>query len=528
MSNKKGLNRSTYLTLGLGVLIGGLAFASLQEASTRAHAGPDGNIRAISGVTTENMAVLRNLDATFASLAEFVEPSVVHIRSESKRGVDMLGRRMGATGGEGTGVIFRADGWILTNDHVVGGFDKVTVILSDGREFVGTVRRAKDNDLAVVKIDAKDLPVAQFGDSSKVKPGQYAMAVGSPFGLDNSVTIGHISALGRTSMVPDSRLSGLPRYYSDLIQTDTAINMGNSGGPLVNVDGQVIGINSAIYSGTGGNVGIGFAIPSNQARMIGDLLIEKGKIVSGYMGLTPDNLKPYQLKEMNVEGGALISSVEGGGPADKAGIKKDDLVVRIGTHQVRSQLDLRNAMLEYQPGSKVSVEVIRNKDRKTFNVAIGERPTTVTPEPEPETRNWSGKDLPDGITPFENLPENPDIFRYPPKQKEREGDVGPIREGKAKLGVTVETLTPKLREQFRVPAGIEGALVMSVAPDSVAEKLDIEAGSVITKIGDQSIKSAEDLIKAMSNVNWGDKKAVSFSKYSANASKTVTQDVEFK
>src|SRR5436305_7849869 len=199
------------------------------------------------------MTMLRAHDNSFASLAQYIEPSVVHITSEGTHDSDILGRRVGEVKGVGTGVVFRKDGWIITNDHVVAGFDTVKVVLADGREFPGTVRRAPDNDIAVVKINANNLVPAQFGDSGRMRVGQFAMAVGSPFGLDETVTIGHVSAMNRSDQViPDERAPLGYRAYSDLIQTDAPINMGNSGGPLINVDGQVIGINSAIYSGTGG------------------------------------------------------------------------------------------------------------------------------------------------------------------------------------------------------------------------------------------------------------------------------------
>jgi serine protease Do len=252
---------------------------------------------------------------------------------------------------------------------VVGGFDSVKVVLNDGRELDGKVIRAEDIDLAVVKVDATDLPTLPFGDSSKVRPGQFSMAVGSPFGLDNTVTFGHISALGRTNQIRDERLN-LNRDYPDLIQTDTAINMGNSGGPLVNVRGEVIGINTAIFSPSGMNNGIGFAIPSNTARLIADKLITDGKVRRGAMGLLPQTLPIYKRKELGVDGGASVQQVVNGTPAAIAGIKQGDVIVRIGNIPVKNETDVRDAMLNYAPGEKVEVEVVRDKQSKTFTVAL--------------------------------------------------------------------------------------------------------------------------------------------------------------
>src|SRR5579864_5351168 len=279
--------KSPYVMLALGVVAGALAVASLPHLVPSVRAQQDVIARPIAGMSAEDMTTLRSLDNSFASLAQYIEPSVVHISSEGSHESDILGRRMGDVKGVGTGIVFRSDGWIITNDHVVAGFDNVKVQLADGREFPGTVRRAPDNDIAVVKINASNLTPAQFGDSGRVRVGQFAMAVGSPFNLDETVTVGHISALNRENTIPDERAPLGARVYTDLIQTDAPINMGNSGGPLINVDGQVVGVNSAIYSGTGGSVGIGFAIPSNQAREIAEMLIDKGSVTKAYLGLRP-------------------------------------------------------------------------------------------------------------------------------------------------------------------------------------------------------------------------------------------------
>ena len=358
MSNTIKTPKSAYIILGVGVALGGLATASILGGYTVGKAyAQKAAVNTVGNLSAENMTMLRNMDASFAGLADYIEPAVVNIRVQSKGGTDMFGNRLGQIGGEGSGVIIRPDGWILTNDHVVGGMDKVTVTLYDGREFPGTVRRSDYSDLAVVKIEAKGLPNVQFADSNRVKQGQFAIAVGSPFGLENSVTIGHVSALSRDSMIGDAR-TGTQRIYPDLIQTDAAINQGNSGGPLLDIEGRVIGINTAIFSGTGGSVGIGFAIPANQARLTAEALIEKGKIVRGFFGVDPVNLKEFQKADLGVTEGALIKDFgesNMASPARTAGLKEGDVITKIGGLNVTNHGDLRNAMLRYGPGETVSV-----------------------------------------------------------------------------------------------------------------------------------------------------------------------------
>lgn len=497
-------NSTTYVALGLGIVVGALGLASIQETSLGAKAEPQNYGKPIAGISTEDMAALRSLDASFASLAAYVAPSVVHIRAESERGTDLMGRRMGTTGGEGSGVIFRPDGWIITNDHVVGGFEKVTVVLTDGREFIGKVTRAAESDLAVVKIDAEDLPAAQFGDSSTVRPGQFAMAVGSPFGFENSVTFGHISAVGRQSAIPDARLPERARMYPELIQTDTAINMGNSGGPLVNVDGQVIGINSAIYSGTGTNIGIGLAIPSNLARRIADTLITKGKVVRGYLGVVPENLKEYQKKEMKLDGGAILAQVPNDGPAAIAGLKQGDVIVKIGSQPIRTQTDVRMSLLDHEPGSKVRVEFIRNGATKTAEIKVGDPKDFNHQQAAPQRQRGEG-----------SIPE----FLMPEQGRQQPGEgVPPVRTGKARLGVEVQTLDATSRSQFKIPADVSGVVVISVVPGSVAERLGWQPGTVLMRVGDKDIKSAQDLTDAMANVEWGQTKTMKFGRFTDNSS----------
>ncbi|MEA2552864.1 MAG: serine protease Do, partial [Fimbriimonadaceae bacterium] len=401
-------------------------------------------------------------------------------------------------------------------DHVVGGFDSVKVVLNDGRELDGKVIRAEDIDLAVVKVDATDLPTLPFGDSSKVRPGQFSMAVGSPFGLDNTVTFGHISALGRTNQIRDERLN-LNRDYPDLIQTDTAINMGNSGGPLVNVRGEVIGINTAIFSPSGMNNGIGFAIPSNTARLIADKLITDGKVRRGAMGLLPQTLPIYKRKELGVDGGASVQQVVNGTPAAIAGIKQGDVIVRIGNIPVKNETDVRDAMLNYAPGEKVEVEVVRDKQSKTFTVAL------TSLDKLPQGRSNAVPPAPD-----QNPLDPGHEFNFPDVEELRKqfekGDgsrVAPLREGEAKLGISVQDLNAALREQFHIPTARQGVLVTSVAPSSVAEKIGLKPGDLIEEIGGTSVASVASLKDAMKGQKWGDQSTIKFSRYTDRTSSTT-------
>lgn len=519
--------KSGYITLSLGIAIGlgSAAYILKTDAVPRAQAESELPIRPIAGITAENMTALRQLDSSFANLAAYIEPAVVHIRTEGNRSTDVFGNRMGVMGGEGSGVIFRPDGWIVTNDHVVGGFDKVTVVLNDGREFPGKVIRSGDKtiDVSVVKIEAKNLPSAKFADSRKVKPGQFAIAVGSPFGLENSVTVGHISALGRQRVVGDA-LMGSYRSYNDFIQTDAPLNQGNSGGPLVNIEGEVVGINTAIFSGSGGSVGIGFAIPSNFARTAAETMIEKGKLTRGYLGIGPENLKGYQAQKLGINEGAYVAEIPNDGPAAMAGIKQGDVITQIGSVPVTSQQDLRAAMLRYAPGETVKVEYFRDKASKSVNVKVGKAPSeTAMNDQQPQQRRRQQID-PQDIFPNLKGFDQDFGFKVPDGQK----DVPPVREGKAKLGVTVKDLDATTRKQYSIPSSVKGAVVTSVSPNSVAEGIGVRPGDVIERIGLIKVANAADITKAMDSVKWGDTRQMRISRYGDGSQTSLDVPVNFR
>lgn len=505
-----------------GVLIGAGATASVmgtkgvQSTSMPAPFVDVSTPRPVGQLRTENFDMVRALDESFANLSEIAKPAVVHIRVQNSGSRSVGGMRQ-AMGGEGSGFIFRPDGYIVTNDHVVGGFEKVTVILYDGREFPGKVLRAEDSDLAVVKIEADNLPTLPFADSSKVRTGQFAIAVGAPYGLENTVTVGHVSATQRENQIPDPN-TGKLRLYSDLIQTDTAINVGNSGGPLLNIDGEVIGINSAIFSPTGTSGGIGFAISSNNARLLAETLIEKGKVVRGFLGILPSNLKSSQAAALGVEKGAYVADLPSDGPAAIAGIKKGDVVIRINSLPIENQVDLRNAMIKHGPGSKLQVEVVRDRERKVFNFVAKDAPqvpSMLAPQGSNRRPNLPDIDI-DDFPGFKDFPrvdgsdEVPSVPRSP------------------RLGLEVGDVNETSRATFKLPAGTKGAIVNSVAGNSVADKNGIKVGDIVVEFDGRPIEDAEDLAEAVKGVEWGAQKSVKILRFKDGSRTELTREVTFR
>ncbi len=483
---------------------------------------------------SNNAASLQAMDAQFADLVEQISPSVVHIRvGDAPKDSDVNGMMQSPTmQGQGSGVIFRNDGWIVTNDHVVMDAEKVTVVLSNGKEYTGTVKRLEDdrNDIAVVKIDAKDLVAAPFA-KSKVRPGQYAIAVGAPFGLENTVTIGHISALGRMNMAGGG--NGETRSYVNMIQTDAAINPGNSGGPLLNIDGEVIGINTSIYSASAGvmggspsNAGIGFTIPAEQAEFIANLLIKRGKVERGYLGVFMEPIKPYELEELNIAGGVRVGDVSPTGSAKKAGVQKGDIILKVGSYNVTSDQDLLNAMLSYAPGSKVDITVLRNG--KTINLS-----STVDKKPQEQqsrqlmprgNRNLPFEfDVPEG-TPFQDLEK---MF------KDRAGkEVKPRSESrapgqKAQLGVQIADVTEDVRKSRGLASDMKGAYVDSVTAGSIAEELGLEAGDIITDLDGRAIESGADLVEAVKKFKTGEGASITYMRIEGNSTMKFTKTFTF-
>ncbi|RUS67122.1 Periplasmic pH-dependent serine endoprotease DegQ [Saezia sanguinis] len=274
--------------------------------------------------------------------------------------------------GLGSGVVVSADGYILTNNHVVASADEIRVALTDGRQATATVIGTDpETDLALLKIDLDNLPVIILGDSDQTHVGDVVLAIGNPFGVGQTVTSGIISAVGRNRI-------GL-NTFENFIQTDAAINPGNSGGALINTSGELIGINTAIYSRTGGSQGIGFAIPSSTAKLVMESLLEHGKVVRGWIGIEPRDLTPELLHVMRspVDSGVLVTGVLDGSPASIAGIRPGDIVRRLGTRQISNTPQLLNAVASLTPGEKTPITVQRGDQEVFLTVVPGTRPTAA-------------------------------------------------------------------------------------------------------------------------------------------------------
>jgi len=357
--------------------------------------------------------------------------------------------------GLGSGVIIDSRGYILTNQHVIDEADKITVTLSDGRDFKGVIKgQDLRSDLAIIQINARNLPVASLGDSDNLKIGQWAVAIGNPFAFamqnpEPTVTVGVISALHRSL----GRTLGRDRDYNDLIQTDAAINPGNSGGPLVNLKGELVGINVAIFSTSGGYQGVGFAIPINNAKKIIANLIEGKKITYGWFGVTVQDLTEELAKYFGLpdKNGALVIGVIENSPAQKAGIKESDIIKQIDNKPINNTRELLSIVGKAEVGGKVKAGVLRDKKEITLEVVIGERPENLGETQVKETYNkWRG--------------------------------------------LEVQDLTPDIASRLGIDEK-KGVVVVDVEPNSPADEAGIVAGDVILEINKQAVKNVSDYQK---------------------------------
>jgi serine protease Do len=360
----------------------------------------------------------------------------------------------------GSGVIVSSDGYILTNNHVVANADKLFVVVGEKQSYpakiVGT---DPQTDVAVVRIDAKDLPAATLGDSDSVNVGQWVIAVGNPFQLMHTVTAGIISAKGRSSV-------GLADY-EDFFQTDASINPGNSGGALADLNGNVIGINTAIASPSGGSIGIGFAIPINMARQVMDSLISKGKVVRGYLGLLPQDIDENLAKALNLKGvqGVLVGDVTPHGPADVGGIKRGDVILSFDGKKVESATQLRMMIAEAAPRTTAKVSLLRQGKTVDVSVILAERPKT----------------------PQERAPE--------------EGQ--PEGQTEEKLGLSLQDLTPDIAAQLGYDKE-KGALIADVASGSPAEDAGLVRGDLIKEVNRAPVNSVREFERAIKGFKAGD------------------------
>ncbi len=443
-----------------------------------------------SPASSSGMTELRNLNDTFADISASISPAVVQIQPSSPGGPNGMN-------GSGSGFIYRADGWIVTNDHVINGQTEVKVVMHDGREYTGKVYAANDPqiDLAVVKIEANDLQTLSLGDMRNVRPGQFTLAVGSPFGLESTVTIGHVSALNRPGQVFDPRI-GTARGYAGMIQTDAAINPGNSGGPLLNIDGEVIGVNSTINTLTGASAGVGFAIPSTTVKVVADELISTKKFDRGFLGVEfdSDNIKPYQLKELGIEGGAKVSSVPEDGPSYKAGLRANDIILQVDNDKVNTSNDLLLTMYRRSPGDTVTVKYLRGGKQATASVKLSDMTAAMK-----ERTQRPQQSAPRQRDPREFFREfGPEVF----KNFEEDGSSIEVPEGKVKLGVSIDQIGDTQKKQFGLGADTKGVVVTVVAPNSVAAKFGIMPGDVILEIQSNRMQSPQDVTKALEKIQW--------------------------
>lgn len=456
----------------------------------------------MTGTAHAQEEALKNLKETgkaFASVARGASPSVVFIKVEKtvEAGPSMrspfndeffrrffgqpmpgqpqeMPQQKRMIQGQGSGFIISPDGYILTNNHVVGEADKVLVKLLDGREFEAkTIGTDPPTDVAVIKIEAKNLPVLPLGDSDRLEVGEWVLALGNPFGLSHTLTAGIVSALGRSSVgISD---------YEDYIQTDAAINPGNSGGPLIDLEGKVVGINTAIYSRSGGYMGIGFAIPINMAQNIYNQLIDHGSVTRGYLGITIQDLTPELARSFGLADatGVLIAQVMPDTPAEKAGLKQGDVIVKFNGEPVEGFAPFRNKVALTQPGTKVEITVIRDGKEKTFAVTI------------------------------EKLPAEEQAAASPPDTLD-------------KLGLTVTTLTKELADQYGY-TDEKGVVVTQVDPDSAAARAGFKPGVLITEANRKAIANIKDFKQAVEEN--GDKPLLLFIKDSRGA-RYVALDVK--
>ena len=352
----------------------------------------------------------------------------------------------------GSGVIVSSDGVIVTNNHVVAQAEKIRVALKDGRELEAKlVGSDPKSDVAVLRVDAKDLPAIPIADSSKIRVGDLVLAIGNPFGLGQTVTMGIISAVGRANMgITD---------YEDFIQTDAAINPGNSGGALVTMDGLLVGINTAIVSRSGGYQGIGFAIPSNMAMQVKDSILRHGKVVRGWLGVAIQDVTVELGKSIGVpaNSGVLISDVTRDGPAGKAGLERGDVITAIDGVKTKDSTQLRNLVALAGKGKKVRVDLLRGGKEKSFEVTLGELPA-------------DGAALGSGAQQLENA----GLF----------------------AGVSVRELDAATRGQMRIPENVRGVLVARIEPQSPAAGTGLRPGDVILEVNRTETPSVETFRKA--------------------------------
>jgi serine protease Do len=452
-----------------------------------------------NGSATASQATLRTIGNTFTQIADQVNPAVVSVQTDR-----MVSRRFPRefdlgpfedffrfetpegqpqqppqpVQGAGSGVVVREDGYIVTNNHVVEGAQRVRVVLNDARTLdARVVGRDPSTDIAVLKIEADNLPVARLAADYDVQVGEWVLAFGNPFGLDFTMTAGIVSAIGRAGLQLPAET---PYVIQDYIQTDAAINPGNSGGPLVNIDGEVIGVNTAIASRTGGYQGYGFAIPTAIVRRVMDQLIETGEVRRAVLGVSIQSVTPLDAEALDLPRaeGVLVSDFDDRvrpNPARQAGLEPGDVILTVDGQRVATVSALQQAIAFHDPGDSVELTVWRDGDERDVRVRLGERPRIETPQPE---------------------------FATPAPAR------GEVHE--SALGLEIQEVTPQVRQalagQFDVqPAQIpNGVLVRDVEALSPASDAQLSRGLVITQVGERPVRNLDEYRDAIDDLDEGD------------------------
>ncbi len=435
----------------------------------------------------EDLALLDRSAKAFSSVVKKAGPAVVHVGVEKETSANNMGqipsdlfndpfferffgpqfrhprtnpnnpkqdKRTFKQQAAGSGFIIASDGYILTNNHVVDDAGKITVRLADQREFSAkVVGTDPQSDVAIIKIDGKDLPVLPLGNSDKLEVGEWVIAIGSPFELSQTVTVGVVSAIGRNRMgITD---------YENFIQTDAAINPGNSGGPLLNIRGEAVGMNTAIFSRSGGYMGIGFAIPINMAKNIEQQLRKSGKVARGWLGILIQDINEELAKSFGgkVGGGALISEVTEGSPAQKSGLLQGDIVTAINGEPVSNVADLRNKIAMTPPNTELKLRILRDGQEKEVVASVGEQPADMASM----AKKMTGSAL-------------------------------------SELGLSLQDLTKEVAEQFGYSKD-QGVLIADVVADSPAAELGLQAGMLIEEVNRTRVRNLKELQQALKKAN---------------------------
>jgi Do/DeqQ family serine protease len=490
MSNVVQFRRSTAILTLIAASIGGGLIAALAVAT---HTNSPVSVVARADTNTQRVSQLSN---SFADIIEKASPAVVSIRmTRIIKASDQQGNnpfmsdpffrqffggpnarpRDQREQGLGSGIIVSPTGYILTNNHVVEKASSLKIELSDGRDFTGkVVGTDPQTDLAVVKINASELPSLPFANSEGARVGDLCFAIGNPFGQDHTVTMGIVSAKNRHLEAG--------AYLQNFIQTDAAINPGNSGGALINARGELIGVNTMIltggnsFGGEGGNVGIGFAVPSNMAKQVMDQIMKGGKVSRGYIGVTLGNITPDLAPQFGLKPdahGALINEVTPGGPGDHAGLKMGDVVTAIDGKPVKGMDDLTMEVVSRSPGSTVTLDVMRNGQPTKVSVTLGSRPGGV----DWAQNNHNGDNGNNG------------------DQENGDNGTATVR------GITVETLTPDLAQQVGVTPATKGVVVQDVDQSSPAADAPLGRGTVIIQVNRHPVTSVAEFKRLMNEAS---------------------------